>query len=189
MGNPLIIAISAAAVLTGAVGGAGPEKKQPTPYIKPDLITALNKYDYNLFIVSLWARERGAEPRAAASHYQALGGSLDWYRFHFRRELTLKTGQLTQQTEPILFLKIAPRDKPPTKEEGVTSVIIGLEPVETEIAQAITRTVKIEPDPQYQSPVFYCLNDYNQCISRETRWRCMPLIVLCMAQNVIPLTP
>ena len=189
MGNPLIIAISAAAVLIGAVGDAGPEKKQPTPYIKPDPATALRKYDYNLFILSNWARGSALRSRAAASHYQALGGSLDWYRFHFRRELTLKTGQLTQQTEPILFLKIAPRDKPPTKEEGVTSVIIDLEPVETEIAQAITRTVKIEPDPQYQSPVFYCLNDYNQCISRETRWRCMPLIVLCMAQNVIPLTP
>lgn len=196
MGNPLIIAIGAAAVLTFGVGFADTEKKQPAPiaakqpppYIKPDPATALRKFDFNLFKVKKWAHERGAEPSAAANYYNDLVGSIGWYRFLLRRELALQLGQPTQETKPIILLDIEADDETPTKEGGVNRVIIDLEPAETEVARAITKAAEIEPDPQYKSPVFYCLNDYNQCIRSETRWVCMPLIAFCMAQNVIPLT-
>ena len=195
MGNLLTIVIGAAAVLTVAVGGAGTEKKQPapiaakqpTPYIKPDPATALRNYDFNLVKVSKWARERGAEPSAVSHHYEALVGSLDWYRFLLRRELTLKVGQITQETKPIILLNIAADEKTPTKEVGVNRVIIDLEPAETEVARAITKTAKIETDLPYKNPILNCSNDYNQCRRLDELYWCMPLYVACFLQNVIPL--
>jgi hypothetical protein len=168
MGNPFTFAICVAAALIVATGAVGAEKKQPAQYIKPDPATALLEFDYNLFKVSKWASERGKEQTAAAPHFQDLRSSVDLYRQFFRRNLAITASKPTQVTEPIILLNIDANEKTLKKKSGVNRVIIDLEPAEIEIAQAITQAAKIETDPNYQSPVYFCLNDYWPAPTNDT---------------------
>lgn len=178
--------IALGAVLVIVTGSAGAEKKQPAPYIKPDPTTALREFDYNLFKVSRWARDLGAEQTAVAPHFKALGSSVDLYRLFFRENLTTTAGKPTQKTEPIILLTVEAEEKSPTKKKGVNRVLIDLEPAEIEVALAIKKTTEIETNPQYASPVFYCSNDWNKCTRQETDLWCFPLYIACIVQNVIP---
>lgn len=47
-----------------------------------------------------------------------------------------------------------------------------------------TAIEKIEPE--YQQPVFQCYSDYKKCCRENHKYNCAPLLVICLAQQLMP---